>query len=456
MFLRLAAVGLTLLALRLSVSAWGSSAALSLPSAGDPRAAGLPAAVLLPDDTRAQEQAIRFFEDRLRSDPEDARAYASLAGYHLQRLRDTNNTQYLTRALGAAQSSLAVVPDVRNIAGLTVLAQAELSAHEFIAARDRAQRLIELDPSKGASYGILGDALLELGDYEPATEAFRQMAARGRSTGTEARLARYASLRGETEVARRHLFSALALTLNLPSPPREPVAWSRWQLGELAFGAGDYATAERHYRDALTTFPGYLQAVASLGRVRAAQGDLPGAIKQYEDAIQRFPDPAYVAALGDLYTLTGRHRDAANQYELVEQIGRLTAATTATAATTEASGSSGLNDRQLALFYADHDLKPEEAYALAAREYEVRRDIYGADALAWTALKAGKLAEAQAAIEQALRLGTKDARLFYHAGMIARAAGDQPAARTHLERALALNPQFDPLQAAIARRALAP
>jgi len=160
-----------------------------------------------------------------------------------------------------------------------------------------------------------------------------------------------------------------------------------------------------------------------------------------------------VAALGDLYTLTGQHRDAANQYELVEQIGRLTAATTAT---TEASRSSGLNDRQLALFYADHDLKPEEAYALAAREYEVRRDVYGADALAWTALKAGKLAEAQAAIEQALRLGTKDARLFYHAGMIARAAGDQPAARTYLERALALNPQFDPLQAAIARRALAP
>ncbi len=99
-------------------------------------------------------------------------------------------------------------------------------------------------------------------------------------------------------------------------------------------------------------------------------------------------------------------------------------------------------------------MKAEEAYASAAKEYEMRRDIYGADALAWTALKAGKLSEAQAAIKEALRMGTQDARLFYHAGMIARAAGDRAVAREHLKRALALNPQFDPLQSIIARKAL--
>ena len=106
------------------------------------------------------------------------------------------------------------------------------------------------------------------------------------------------------------------------------------------------------------------------------------------------------------------------------------------------------------MFYADHDLKPDEAYAGAAREYSVRRDVYGADALAWTALKAGRIAEAQAAIKEALRLGTKDARLLYHAGMIERAAGNTNGARDYLRRSLALNPQFDPLQAPIARNAL--
>jgi tetratricopeptide (TPR) repeat protein len=147
-------------------------------------------------------------------------------------------------------------------------------------------------------------------------------------------------------------------------------------------------------------------------------------------------------ALGDLYRLSGRDSDAQAQYLLVEKIGKLN----------EVNGA--LYNRQLSLFYADHDLKPNDAYTNASREYAVRKDIYGADALAWCALKANKLTEAKTAISAAMRLGTKDARLFFHAGMIARAAGDMNQAREYLKRALELNPQFDPLQASIARRAL--
>jgi tetratricopeptide (TPR) repeat protein len=150
-----------------------------------------------------------------------------------------------------------------------------------------------------------------------------------------------------------------------------------------------------------------------------------------------------VAALGDLYKLAGREQEAATQRALIEHIARLG----------RASGT--LYDRQLALFYADHDMKVAEAYQLAEREYEARRDIYGADAVAWTAFKAGKLPEAQAAVRAALRLGTRDARLYYHAGMIARATGDKRLAGAYLRRALQLNPQFDPVQAPVARQVLA-
>lgn len=171
-------------------------------------------------------------------------------------------------------------------------------------------------------------------------------------------------------------------------------------MGETAFSVSDYEKAEKHYRDALLTFPDYFRAIASLAKTRAANNDLQGAIEHYEKVVRILPDPNFVAALGDLYKLAGREEDANKQYELVEQIGRLS----------ELNGA--LYNRQLALFYADYDLKPEEAYNLAAKEYEVRRDIYGADALAWTAFKAGKIAEAQTAIKDALRLGTKDARHF--------------------------------------------
>src|SRR5436309_15683628 len=350
-----------------------------------------PAAVpvkLLPSDADVEQQTIRFLEERIKRDPEDFIAANKLAGQYLQRVRETGDVTYLNLALKAARASLSTLPAEQNTGGLTALAQAEYASHEFAAARDHALELTKLEPNKSYPYQILGDALLELGEYDKAEITFHQMERLGGVQGLtrvtiEQRMARLAALHGDASGAQRHFSSALTIALALAAPPRETVAWCYWQLGETAFGAGDYVTAEQHYRDALTTFPNYFRALASLGRVRAARGDLAGAIEEYEHAVRIIPDPSFVAALGDLYKLAGRDRDAATQYSLVEKIGRLN----------ELNGT--LYNRQLALFYADHDLKAEAGYANASREYTVRKDIYGADALAWTALKAGKIAEAQ-------------------------------------------------------------
>ncbi len=408
-------------------------------------APALPVAAPLPSDDELESGTIRFLEDRVRQDPLDFIALNKLSGYYLRRLRETGDIKYLELAERAARASLQSVQGTQNVGGLVALGYVEFSAHDFAAARDHAMQLTQLEPSKGYPYELLGDALLELGDYDKAETAFAQLekVSGAQSLGAQLRRARLAVLHSEFEQAREHYQFALAWALDPAQPDRETVAWCRWQLGEVAFAQGAYDTAEQRYREALTTFPGYYRAVASLGRVRAARGDLPGAIAQYEQVTKRLPDPTYVAALGDLYKLAGREREAQAQYTLVEQIARLSAL------------NGMLYNRQLALFYADHDLKPAEAYEQATREYQARHDIYGADAVAWTALKAGKLAEAQTAMKEALKLGTKDARLLYHAGQIARAAGDQAAATAYLKRALALNPQFDPLQATFVQHALA-
>jgi len=435
-------------------------AALALVALGfgayrNPRAAsvrvapkGLPPAMLLPSDRATTEQSIRFLENRIQRDPEDFIAHNKLAGYYLQRVRETGDLTYLKLASQAARASRATISDEHNFGGLTVLAQSEFVGHEFTASRDHAIRLAQLESDKAYPQQILGDALLELGDYDAARSAFHKMEQMGSDQGLIAvaiqqRISRLALLHGDIAAAQNHMEQAAMLALSMPAPQRETVAWCRWQLGELAFSAGDYAAAEQHQRDALITFPDYYRALASLGRVRAAQGDYSGAIENYQKAIRLLPDPSFVAALGDLYKLTGREKDAAAQYALVEAIARLS----------DASGV--LYNRQQALLHADHDLKRKEAFANASAEYVVRKDIYGADAVAWTALKAGKLHDAQTAITEALRLGTRDARLFYHAGLIANANGDKAASRDCLQQALALSPQFDPIQSAIARGTLA-
>jgi tetratricopeptide (TPR) repeat protein len=144
---------------------------------------------------------------------------------------------------------------------------------------------------------------------------------------------------------------------------------------------GDYAAAEKYYRDALTTFPDYYRACAGLGRVLAARGDLPGAIEQYERATRLLPEPVTLRRLAIFI----------NWPDARKRLPRNTRSANSSRGSAKPKANS--TNRQLALFYADHDLKAEEAYQAAQREYAVRRDIHGADALAWTALKAGKLAE---------------------------------------------------------------
>jgi tetratricopeptide (TPR) repeat protein len=414
-------------------SATSNSSSLTVPAAS-PVSAG----------ADGSEQAIRFLEDRIKRDPDDFIALNKLTGYYLSRLRETGNSAWLDLAARAARNSLKAIPAERNPGGLSLLAQVEIAGHDFASARDHAEQLAQLDSRKGYPYLLLGDSLMELGDYEAARSAFREMEKRGSAdVAAKTRLARMAALMGDNARAERLYIDALNLAVESVPPSRETIAWVRWQLGETAFSSGDYDRAEKHYRDSLVTFPDYYRALAGLGRALAAKGDMNGAIEHYERAVRILPDPAFVAALGDLYQLAGRAKDAEAQYALCEQTARISAA------------GGRLYNRQLALYYADHDLKSGDAYQLAKSEYERRRDIYGADALAWTALKAGKIDEARQAAREALRLGAQDAKLFYHAGMIARAAGDRATAQDYLQRALKLNPRFDPRQSQVAKQALA-
>jgi hypothetical protein len=61
---------------------------------------------------------------------------------------------------------------------------------------------------------------------------------------------------------------------------------------------------------------------------------------------------------------------------------------------------------------------------LAEDEMNARADVFTMDTLAWTLSANGRLAEAREYSKRALREGTQDARLFYHAGSIALDVGD--------------------------------
>jgi hypothetical protein len=79
--------------------------------------------------------------------------------------------------------------------------------------------------------------------------------------------------------------------------------------------------------------------------------------------------------------------------------------------------------------------------------------IYAEDALAWGLLKLGRCEEARAHSAHALRLGTRDALLYFHRAMIERCLR-APSARSWFRRVLAINPHFSFRWAPVARKAL--
>src|SRR5215470_13430956 len=269
-----------------------------------------PAARPVPAGADGSEQAIRFLEDRVKKDPDDFIALNKLTGYYLLRLRETGSATWLDLAARAARNSLKAIPAEQNPGALSLLAQVEFSAHDFASARNHAEQLTRLEPRKAYPFLQLGDALTELGDYEAAQSAFGEMKRRGSAdVAARTRLARMAALTGDNARAEGLYAEALSLAIDVVPPSRETIAWCRWQLGETAFGVGDY------YR-----------AHAGLGRALAAKGDLNGAIEHYERAVRILPDPASVAALGDLLQIAGRTKEAEAQYALCEQTAKIGAA----------------------------------------------------------------------------------------------------------------------------------
>jgi tetratricopeptide (TPR) repeat protein len=392
-----------------------------------------------PAEAPSTEDAIDFFAERVRRDPQDAVSLMLLGQLHAQRARETGDVASLERAEFALERSVELLPNYAPAGA--ALAAVYYSEHRFTDALEWATSAYRSSAGATDALATIGDANLALGRYRQAGRAYRALTRTSDSPAALARLAHLAWLRGRTEQA-LDLMDRAAVGSLQAGEVGEAAAWYQVRLGDLNFGVGRLDTAYEHYEAALELFDGYYVAVAGLGRVRAAQGRLAEAIELYERAVSIVPQPDLVAALGDLYTLTGESERAEDQYATVEVIGELAAL------------NRQVFNRQLALFYADHDRELDTALRLTMEEIEVRKDVFGYDALAWALHKNGRDEEAVRAIERAMRLGTRDASLLYHAGMIYEALGQDARATTFLVEALALNPNFSPLQAGIPRSTL--
>jgi tetratricopeptide (TPR) repeat protein len=388
-----------------------------------PSSTPAPAAASVPDPLALR---VERAQQHLRDVPADWSGWAALGGAYLEQARVTSDPTLYPRADQAARKSLSLR---RNGDALVVLGALANARHDFATARDQAREALRLAPDDGDAYGVLTDALTQLGDGPGATEAVQHMLDTRPGLAAYARASYDLELRGKLTEAESLMRRALVDAVD----PHD-AAFCRIQLGDLAFGRGDLRSASDEYAAALTADPASVAALRGRARVRAAQGDLPGALADYADLTARLPGPAYLLEFAELREVAGR--PATDQLALAAAAQELFTAN---------GGQDGLATAALALATG----RPADAVTAAEAEWSRRHHPDVADTLAWSLHAAGRDAEALAVAPR-----TGPATYAYHLGVIQLSLGRTADARESLTRALTTNPYFSPTDAPTARRAL--
>ena len=378
--------------------------------------------------------AVARLEGELARTGPDADRLDELGLAYQVRWRETGDAAFLPLSERALRGVLAV--RAKDPIATLALGNLALIRHDFRGALTLGREARRRAPYAARPYGVVGDALVELGRYRAAFKTFDRMAALKPSIASYARIAYARELRGDRAGAR----SAMGLALDAAGGVPEPTAWAHVELAKLDLGDGRVREARAHVDAALTVFPGYVLALEQRARVEAAEGRLAAAVATARRAVASVPLPQFVALLGDLLDREGRTREAARQRATVATIDRLLEA-------------NGLRvDLESAVFRADHGIRPIETVRLARRARAARPSIYGDDALGWALARAGRCGEAERWLDRALRLGTRDALLFFHRGYAAGCAGDPAAMRAWYRTALDQSPAFSVRWAPVARK----
>ena len=383
------------------------------------------------------DDRIAYFQKAASLKAGNAHYKVLLAGAYVQKMRETTDFGYIERASTLVNAVLAADP--QNYDARRLRTEIQLEYHQFQKAVESSRELIRMHPSDPWNWGTLGDALIEMGDYEQGADAFQKMADLRPDLFSYNRAAHYRFLTNDPNGA----VEIMQLAIRAGSSSPENVAWCLVELGNIHFKTGRLNEAGEAYRSALRYFSGSHAAYAGLGKVYAAEGKLTDAVASYEHAKSITPLPDYAAALSGLYSLLGRKAEAAKQMQLVDVIYKLMRA-----------NNEKIN-RNLSVIYSDHDRNLEVALELAQAELDFRKDIYTYDALGWALYKNKKYEDAEKAAAKAMLLETPEPAFYYHAGMIASALGKREDAQKFLNRAMTLNAKFDLLQSKMAGELLA-
>lgn len=392
------------------------------------------------DGRMSTEKAIAIFEKRTGDNKTDVMSLVVLGQLYLRQARENDDLPFYAKAEETFRTALKIKPDQKS--AMTFLAITLEARHQFAEALELAAKVAATSDREHLALATKGDCELHLGRYEDAAMTYELLYQREKTPAVMARLAHLNELQGQPDVAIEKIIEALEAGRTLGFRGQE-LAWYEMRLGHLLMRQGKLTDSEKHFRCALTHASHYAAAQMGLAEVLAAQGKLDDAEAMYLTAVEEHGEPPAMSGLGDVLVTKGDTDGAKRWYAKADE-----------KMTEEAATAAAAHYREVAMFYANHDMNLARAVELAELDLKQRQDVHGYDTLAWALYKNQQFGQALSAIQSALRLGTRDASMHFHAGMIYSALGQTEMAKSELETALKINPHFSLLHSTVAQKEL--
>ena len=373
---------------------------------------------------------IRAFEQRVEKAPQDYANLTVLGQLYFRNAKEADDLESYSKACNALERALTLRPDYAT--GKLHLAEVYSARHRFEEALRLATEVRNQAPHSNIAIAIEADCQIELGRYEDAKQSIDQLSGREVSPPVLARQARLSELTGNTYRAIELIDEALTSLDELGALPDE-LKWYLWRKGNLLLSRGRAEEAKRYFAQALDIDPKDDASNTGLAQAQHACGETEAAIKTIQVVVDEYEAPPAMALLGDFHRSLGNQDVAEQWYKKTETKMR-----------EELVVAGDAHAREVALFFADHNRSIHEALSLAKSDIGQRQDLYAYDTLAWCEYRVGDFESAYANIQVALKQGTEDAKLFYHAALICNAVGQQADSESWKQRMRETNPLFVP------------
>lgn len=374
----------------------------------------------------SSDKNITSFKELISENPENIDIHIKLAAAYILKANETCKPELYSTAEEVLNKAIKIEPD--NFLPYAMLGSIYNSKNHFKKGLEFSRKSLELNPYSKYSNGILSDAQIGLGMYEEAELTVNKMKDTKPDIDTYSRISSINELNGESQNA----VDAMRIAIASGSPVAEKTARCRVQLGNLFYDKGDIETAGQIFGFVMKDFPEYVHGYGAMGAIKMHNKDYQGAIDLYKKALEKNILPGFLISLGDAYALSGNKELAEEQYQNARSV-------------LVSYKQKGVDtDIEMAMFNADQDIEltqSKETIENVLNNGSKSIQVY--DALAWLNYKLGNYDEAQKNIELALRLGTRDPLMYYHAGKIYEKSGKTDRSEEYLDFALKINPFYE-------------